>query len=93
MFITPRPLPLEWPENEMHVFSAAAQRFWDAIAPRTQQMLLTSVWCCQCRDAVTLVDVSGRMERGNLILHGRCENYRTEIARMIEGPASQRPGR
>ncbi|TPG88094.1 hypothetical protein EAH72_33760 [Pseudomonas caspiana] len=48
--------------------------------------LVTNVWCTQCRDATTIADFSGRIERGNLVLQGRCETCASAVARVIEGP-------
>ncbi|MDB0542807.1 hypothetical protein LBW62_16625 [Ralstonia solanacearum] len=72
----------------MSEFTPAARVFWDAIAPHIQQALLANVWCAHCRDATTIVGFSGRIERGNLVLLGRCEACGGEVARVIEGPDS-----
>ncbi|WP_146176573.1 hypothetical protein [Chromobacterium sp. Panama] len=74
------------PETTMSEFIPNAQSFWNAIAPHTQQRLLENVWCAHCREQTTIVDFSGRIERGNLLLLGRCATCGGNVARVIEGP-------
>jgi Zn finger protein HypA/HybF involved in hydrogenase expression len=47
--------------------------------------LLANVWCGQCARETTVTDFSGRIQRGDLLLTGRCARCGSEVARVIEG--------
>ena len=63
-----------------------ASKFWEAIPSRARAQLLANVFCVQCRGAVSIVNASGTLKRGNLILEGRCAKCGHEVARLVEGP-------
>jgi hypothetical protein len=66
-------------------FSPAALKRWDELGSSTQAKLLGNVWCGACRKAVHISVESARVERGNLILTGRCAECEGNVARLIEG--------
>lgn len=76
-------------EGEGHAmsdrFTAEAKAMWDAIPPQAQEQILSNVWCVHCKTGTTIVDFNGRVEKGDLILRGRCVTCGGEVARLIEG--------
>lgn len=50
-----------------------------------RQRLLANVWCGHCARETTVTDITGRIQRGNLLLTGRCARCGGEVARVIEG--------
>jgi hypothetical protein len=62
-----------------------AKTMWDAIPPQMQQRILNNVWCVQCSKGTTITDFTGRVEKGDLILTGRCATCGGQVARLIEG--------
>lgn len=66
-------------------FTKAAQQRWDRIPPDIQRRLLDNVWCSTCRGSTTIKDYSGRVERGDLLLSGKCAKCDNPVARLIEG--------
>lgn len=66
-------------------FTGKAKAMWDAIPPQAQARILNAVWCVHCSKATTIVDFSGHVEKGDLILQGRCAVCGGKVARLIEG--------
>lgn len=66
-------------------FTLRAKAMWDVIPPQMQQRIVENVWCTRCRTAVTITDFSGHVEKGDLILSGRCATCGGKVARLIEG--------
>jgi hypothetical protein len=46
--------------------------------------LLNNVWCVACHTTTTIVQFTGRIEQGDLVLDGRCINCGGPVARVIE---------
>ena len=67
-----------------HFTAPAAQR-WERVPEEVQQRILTAVWCAHCRQATTIVDYAGRVQRGDLILEGHCAACGGRVARLLEG--------
>jgi hypothetical protein len=65
-------------------FTGKAKAMWDAIPPQAQERILTSVWCVHCSKATTITNFGGRVEKGDLILTGRCVTCGGKVARLIE---------
>ena len=63
-----------------------AAKFWNAMSSHARSQILANVWCGHCRDAVSIVDVSGTVKRGDLILEGKCNRCGGDVARLVEGP-------
>jgi hypothetical protein len=70
--------------ESLPAFTAPARRRWDAIPARIRQRLLANVWCGNCARETTVTDFTGRIQRGHLLLVGRCTRCRGEVARLIE---------
>ena len=66
-------------------FSDNARVMWDTIPQQAQEQLLNNVWCVHCSSGTTITDFKGDMEKGDLILRGRCVNCGGKVARLIEG--------
>ena len=69
----------------MDRFTPEAETAWAAIPTGAKEKLLSKVWCLHCRTTTVIVDFGGRVEREDLILHGRCANCGAEVARVVEG--------
>ena len=50
-----------------------------------RDQILSNVYCTNCRGAVSIVSVTGTLERGNLVLKGDCAKCGSKVARLIEG--------
>ena len=61
-----------------------AQEIWDAIPGDFQMKILNNVWCRTCSDTTGIGSVSGKVEKGMLILDGICTHYGNPVARVIE---------
>jgi len=61
-----------------------AQEIWDAIPGDSQMKLLNNVWCRTCSDTTGIGSVSGKVEKGMLILKGICTRCGHPVARVIE---------
>lgn len=66
-------------------FTPQALKRWESIPGEVRQRLLRNVWCAHCRTSVTIAHFTGRIERGDLILTGQCNQCHGEVARVIEG--------
>jgi hypothetical protein len=66
-------------------FSPPAAAFWDNIDMSQRSQILTHVFCGKCRGSVEIVDYSGSMMRGDLLLKGKCAKCGHDIARFVEG--------
>ncbi len=74
------------PKKAMDEFSLTpqAQEIWDAIPGDFQMKLLNNVWCRTCSDTTGIGSVSGKVEKGMLILKGICTRCGNPVARVIE---------
>jgi hypothetical protein len=61
-----------------------AQEIWDAIPGDFQMKILNNVWCRNCSDTTGIGSVSGKVEKGMLILKGICTRCGNPVARIIE---------
>jgi len=74
------------PKKALDEFSLTpqAQKIWDAIPGDFQMKILNSVWCRTCSDTTGIGSVSGKVEKGMLILKGICTRCGNPVARVIE---------
>ena len=72
--------------EQLPIFTPEARAFWETIPADVRPKLLSNVFCVHCRDEVTIINFSGRVERGDLILVGKCSVCGEGVARVIEGP-------
>lgn len=66
-------------------FTPQAQKRWAEIPTTAQKRILQNVWCSECRDGVTIVLETANMERGDVILRGKCKTCGGEVCRVVEG--------
>lgn len=66
------------------IVNPEARRLWDSIPAEQQALLLDNVFCRKCREATTIVEYSGSVEGGDLVLEGRCQRCGSEVTRLIE---------
>jgi len=74
------------PTKALNEFSLTpqAQEIWDAIPGDFQMKLLNNVWCRTCSDTTGIGSVSGKVQKGMLILKGICTRCGDSVARVIE---------
>jgi len=60
-----------------------AQKIWNAITGDFQMKILNNVWCRTCSDTTGIGSVSGKVEKGMLILKGICTRCGNPVARVI----------
>lgn len=63
----------------------AADKIRAEIPVQFQDKILSNVYCPHCRDSVKIVDYSGSVVSGDLLLKGHCEICGHEVARLVEG--------
>lgn len=66
-------------------FSRPARLRWESIPANIRQRLLANVWCGQCRHSVRIINFTGSIEGGDLLLLGKCAECQGDVARVIEG--------
>lgn len=65
-------------------FTVPAASLWGAIPAGQRKMLLANVWCVKCRHSVTIVNFSGAVKAGDLLLVGKCSECHCDVARLVE---------
>jgi hypothetical protein len=66
-------------------FTPQAARRWSELDGSLKARLLNNVWCATCGEGTTIVEFTGTMKQGDLILEGRCIRCGGRVARLIEG--------
>ena len=69
----------------MNSFSRPAQEFWNKIPAEIRIKILNEVWCGKCKAAVSILNITGSVEGGDLVLKGNCHQCGRPVARLIEG--------
>ena len=74
------------PKKALDEFSLTPQAFriWINIPGDIQMKILNNVWCRTCSDTTGIGNVSGKVEKGMLILKGICTRCGNPVARVIE---------
>ena len=65
-------------------FTVPAAALWAAIPADYRKLLLSNVWCGNCRHAVTIRNFNGTVKGRDLLLVGQCSECLAEVARLIE---------
>ena len=65
-------------------FTPPARQRWESIPAHIRHRLLANVWCGHCRHEVTIINFSGTIKSGDLLLVGRCAECLGDVARVIE---------
>ena len=47
--------------------------------------ILANVYCSHCRGSIKIVNYTGSINNGDLLLKGNCANCGHEVARLVEG--------
>ena len=63
--------------------SEQALELWQSLPADTRRMLLSNVYCGECRKAVTIVDYHAEL-RGVVVLQGFCGTCGHKVARVID---------
>ena len=71
--------------SKLPQFSTKAAKFWAAIPAEIKKIILANVFCSRCRGAVSIVNFTGTVKGGDLVLNGSCAVCGNEVARLIEG--------
>lgn len=68
-----------------------ALKLWMGLPADKRQLLLSNVWCRECRKFVTIVDYHAELD-GVVVLHGFCGTCGHKVARVIDdlAPAPQK---
>jgi hypothetical protein len=61
-----------------------AKKIWEAIPGDLRLRLLNNVWCGHCTAVTGIGKISGKVEKGDLILRGVCTRCGGDVARLIE---------
>lgn len=61
-----------------------AAKLWAKVPAHAKKLLLSNVWCVQCRHEVTITDFAGTVVGGDLVLQGSCSECRGDVARVME---------
>ena len=64
--------------------TAKAKMLWDAIPGDVRLRILNNVWCANCSQATGIGNISGKVEKGDLILRGVCTRCGGNVTRLIE---------
>jgi hypothetical protein len=65
-------------------FTPQAKKLWEALEPRAKMFALNTAWCPGCEKSTSLAELGGRVNAGELILHGKCSTCGGQIARPVE---------
>ena len=63
-------------------FTSMARRMWESIPPEGREKLVANP---HCSSGTTIIDFSGSVKSGDLLLEGRCQTCGKRVARLIEG--------
>jgi hypothetical protein len=63
-------------------FTSEALRIWKEVP--CQQKILANVWCSKCSGSTTIINYSGFLEQGLLILKGKCIKCNHQVCRVLE---------
>lgn len=65
-------------------FTSQALKLWQKVPAWAQEKLLANVYCGNCVAMTTIVDFSGEVVGGDIVLSGVCKNCGSKVARVIE---------
>ena len=71
-------------EQSGFVLTLRAREVWEAIPGEVRVKLLNNVWCADCRKTTGICEVTGSVEKGALVLKGRCTTCGGKVVRLIE---------
>ena len=65
-------------------FTPAAAKLWANVPADTKKLLLSDVWCGNCRHEVTMTNFTGAVKGFDSLLVGLCSICRGDVAQLIE---------
>ena len=65
-------------------FTPKAKKIWQSIPGDIRLKILNNVYCVQCKDMTGIGNITGKIEKGMLVLRGVCTRCGGEVARVIE---------
>jgi hypothetical protein len=57
---------------------------WKRIPEDIREKILSNIWCTSCRDVVSVIDYQIENDELGLIIQGKCNVCRSEVARVVE---------
>jgi len=72
------------PIESQPTFTPEAAELWANIPADVKKRLLSNVWCSHCRREVTILNFTGAVKAGDLLLVGTCSDCRGDVARVVE---------
>ena len=64
--------------------SPQGRKIWEAIPGEVRVKILNNVWCAGCAETTGIGNISGKKEKGMLVLRGVCTRCGGPVARVIE---------
>lgn len=65
-------------------FTSEAEQFWQGLPDKYRQAIVTNVWCGSCGQGTTIVNFTGKVEKGDLVLEGECKRCGESVGRLVE---------
>jgi hypothetical protein len=65
-------------------FTPEAAILWSSVPKDARERILKSVFCGNCCASVTMVGFTGKAEKGDLILTGKCAKCGGKVVRLLE---------
>ena len=73
-------------------FTPQAAILWSAISKENQQRVLKNVFCGKCRTSVEMVQFTGKVEQGKIILEeklGHWHQWHNSVSKVIRATAGR----
>ena len=74
----------DMPIKSIPKFTSPAAKLWASVPNNSKKLLLSNVWCSKCRHEVTIINYSGVVKAGDLLLVGLCSECRGDVAKIIK---------
>lgn len=65
-------------------FTEEAKVLWQKVPEWAKEEVLTKVWCGHCRSITVMINFSGEVVEGDLLLTGICKVCSSRVARLLE---------
>lgn len=70
--------------DQIPSFTPQARQLWENVPAYIRPKLLSNVYCGECRSETTILNYSGSVKHGLLVLEGSCQQCGSEVARVID---------
>jgi hypothetical protein len=64
--------------------SSQAKKQWEKIPKEVRLKLLNNAYCSKCGGSTGIAEIEGSVDRGDLVLRGKCTTCGKPVARVIE---------